>query len=148
MNPTESQPELSQPQAGPDPAATLESLRQQYERLQSLFQLTLVALILLSLGVNLFLFKQMRLARNQLAQEQIAVGKVAQDFNRSGELIRTFAARMQLYAVTHPDFRLVFDKYRSALGPYLTAPVPVAPAPPSRAPAPIPPAAAPKAGQK
>jgi hypothetical protein len=110
----------------PSQNADLES---RFQGLKQLFYYALFALIVTSVAVNIYLGKQMRLARAQLAEQRQSIGRLAEDFyNASEPLIRDFSVAMQSFAATNKDFAPIFDKYRPAFSKYLSG-SPVAPAP-------------------
>ena len=105
-------------------------LASQFHDLQNLFYIATFALLVMGVGVNIYLGKQMRLARMQLAEQRQTFGKAAEDFVNTGEpMIREFAMAMQSFASTNKDFAPIFEKYRPAFSKYLSgsAPAPAAP---------------------
>ena len=114
-------------------SVSVELVSRQLEILRTLFTAALVALILLSLGVTLFIFKQMRVVRAQLDDQRPTVTKMKADYEKISEpLIRNFAGRLQGFAASNPDFRPILDRYRNALGAYLNAPPAPVPVPPKK----------------
>ena len=110
-----------------------DSLESRFQGLKQLFYYALFALIVTSVAVNIYLGKQMRLARAQLAEQRQTIGRLSEDFyNASEPLIRDFSVTMQSFASTNKDFAQVFDKYRPAFAKYLSG----SPAAPAPAPAP------------
>lgn len=143
MDESDTQPDLPENKAGgvtPDALEALQyhfyKLRSQHEALRNLFLGTVAALILLSLGLNLFIGKQMRMVRAQLDEFRPQVTRVATEFKERREpAIRSFLNQLQSYASVHREFQPVLEKYRPLLGGYLAAnaapppatkPVPVA----------------------
>ena len=117
------------PQGRSSSAVSPELLQRQLEVLRTLFTTTLLALILLSLGVTLFVAKQMRMVRAQLDDQRPNVTKLATDYrNVSEPLIRNFTSRLQGFAAANPDFKPILDRYRPALGAYLNSPASPGPA--------------------
>lgn len=130
MNSPESESEAVQPSrpASPTPA-TVEELQRQCESLQNLFHLALVALIVFSLGVSLFVLKQMRLLRAQLVEQRPVVSRLMADYQKTSEpLIRKFTSAIDGFAVSNRDFQPILEKYRPVLKDYLTASLPPSPA--------------------
>ena len=120
--------------APPSDRAVLEFLAWRYDRLHTLFQFAVAGLIILSLALNVFLYKQMRLVRVQLPQQRDAVIRFAMEFQkRDDATIRAFVGKLQQFAVANPDFRAVLDAYRTHLSQYFMAAPPAliqkAPAP-------------------
>jgi len=96
-------------------------LASQFRELRNLFYLATFALLVMGVGVNIYLGKQMRLARAQLAEQRQTIGRVADDFqNNSEPMIREFAGAMQGFASTNKDFAPIFERYRPVFSKYLT----------------------------
>ena len=96
-------------------------LASQFRDLRNLFYIATFALLVMGVGVNIYLGKQMRLARMQLAEQRQTFGKAAEDFTNNTEpMIREFATAMQGFASTNKDFAPAFDKYRAALSKYVS----------------------------
>ena len=126
MNESPSQPDLPASQPGPDLLAALAALQQQTRALGRLLQLTLVALVLLGAGVNLYLLKQVRLLNAQLAVERPTVARMSAEFqNRDLPFFRNFGAKLQNYGYAHREFLPVLDRYRSVLEEFLVTMPPV-----------------------
>ena len=103
----------------------LSALRENQRQLQNLLLATLVALILMAGGVGGFIYKQVRLVQQNLAESRPAVQKMVADYQRASEpLIRNFITAMAQFAATNPDFRPIVDKYRPVLSNYMGAPLP------------------------
>ena len=67
-----------------------------------------MALLLLSVALNLFLYRQTDLIR----KERVVARSMVSDFEQSKEqLIKTFIAKLQEYATAHPDFDPILLKY-------------------------------------
>jgi hypothetical protein len=88
--------------------------------LKSLFYLAVLGLIVMGISLNIYLGKQMRLARAQLYAQQ----RSAEDSER---LVRNFATAMNSFASTNKDFQPVFDKYRGVFSKFIGGPPPAAP---------------------
>ena len=102
----------------------------EFRDLRNLFYIATFALLVMGVGVNIYLGKQMRLARTQLAQQRQTAGRAADDFQNSSEpMIREFAGAMQSFASTNKDFAPIFDRYRPLFSKYLTGSSPQPPAP-------------------
>ena len=102
--------------------------------MRQMFYIAVFALIVMGVSLNIYLGKQMRLARAQLAEQRQATSKIAQDFHGTSEpLIRNFAIAMNAFGATNRDFEVVFNKYRGAFAKYLTGPMPATPTPASPA---------------
>jgi hypothetical protein len=100
---------------------SLRELASQFHDLRSLFYLATFALLVMGVGVNIYLGKQMRLARAQLAEQRQTIGRATDDFQNNNEpMIREFAGAMQSFASTNKDFAPIFDRYRPAFSKYIT----------------------------
>jgi len=133
MNSPDPQSDLAQTPASSAGLPELQQLREQFHALQTLLVVTLAALILLSVGIDFYLFKQRRLLLAQVNQQRPAVAKLDLEFRKTREpLVRTFIDQLQAFAKTNRDFQPILEKYRPLLPQYFnSAPVltPVAPAP-------------------
>lgn len=117
-------------------------LRRQVRELYSLFFASMTALIILSLGVNLFIFRQMQAARTQLAASRSAVQTLTEQYQRKEPAMRQFTSELQTYAASHPEFAPILARYRPALpqffnqplleGPRRTPLIPASDPPPNR----------------
>lgn len=102
----------------------LSQLQRQYQFLETLVALTISALILMSLGLNLFLFKQMRLVRGQLHnQKQVAAAVLEEFHNKREPAIKNFVQALQRYGAANPEFSAIMEKYRPYLGKYFSSAV-------------------------
>jgi hypothetical protein len=109
---------------------SLGSLAGDFRDLRNLFYLAIFALLVMGVGVNIYLGKQMRFARTKLAEQRQIVGRASEEFQKTGEpMVRDFAAAMESFAATNKDFAPVFDRYRPAFSKYLSG---VSPAPAPR----------------
>jgi chromosome condensin MukBEF complex kleisin-like MukF subunit len=96
-------------------------LAAEFHDLRRLFYLATFALLVMGVGVNIYLGKQMRFARMKLAEQRQIVGRAADDFQSNSEpMVRDFAAAMQNFASTNKDFAPIFDRYRPAFSNYLS----------------------------
>jgi hypothetical protein len=134
-------PITSAPPSGqPTDREVIEFLAWRYDRLHTLFQFAVAGLIILSLAINVFLYKQMRLVRIQLPAQRDATIRYAMDFHKKDDqTIRAFVNRLQQFASTNADFQPILDQYRTPLSSYFLS------VPQKATPAPTPAAAAPSA---
>jgi len=86
---------------------------------------TFVALLVLSLSVNLFLAKQMRLVRAKLSESRPVVQRMEAEFKRKEPNMKVFLSALQTFAMANRDFQPVLDRYRAALPQYFMEPVAV-----------------------
>lgn len=115
------------------PSAPDADLASQFAGLKQLFYAAVFAMIILGASVNLYLAKQMRLARAQLLEQRQVSARTMEEFQKTSEpVVRNFVVALQGFAATNKDFEPIFAKYRGALSKYATGPTsttPVAPAP-------------------
>lgn len=132
MNPTAATPG-SPPQNSGRPA------RRVALDLQTLVLAAIAAVLVMSLGVNLFLYKQMRSARQQLTAARSLVQNLSDQYQAKEPAMRQFVITLQSFAAAHPEFEPVIQRYRIALPQFFNE-MPVAR--PSQGPArdPVPPA--------
>jgi glutamate/tyrosine decarboxylase-like PLP-dependent enzyme len=104
-------------------SAALQSLRDEVRTLRSLFGAAVMALLLLSFGINAYLYYQDRILRKELDTAK----KMAQEFETVRRpMVNTFITRLQEFARSHPDIKPILDKY--GIRPAAAAPAP-APSP-------------------
>jgi hypothetical protein len=126
-----SDPESSQPRQRPTslPAISVQLLEQQCQDLRTLLMATLVSLLILSMGLTLFLAKQMRLIRGKLSESRPVVYRMAADFQTKEPNMKTFIFSLQNYAHSNPAFQPILDRYRAAIPQYFVATMPVSSTP-------------------
>jgi len=118
MDATESPSSAPRP-GEPTDRAVLEFLAWRSDRLQTLFQFSLAALILLSAALNIFLYKQMRLVRIQIPSQREAAIRYGMEFSKRDDVtIRSFVTKLEQFAAANPDFRPILDHYRPHLSAY------------------------------
>ena len=104
-------------------SAGLQTLRDEVRTLRSLFSAAAMALLLLSFGINAYLYYQDRILRKELDTAK----KMTQDFETVRRpMVNTFITRLQDFARSHPDINPILDKY--GIRPAASAPAP-APSP-------------------
>ncbi len=123
---------MTEPHNASDPAALeslsgasagLQTLRGEVRALRSLFSVATLALLLLSFGINAYLYYQDRIVRNELN----AAKKMERDFEAlKRPTLTSFIARLQDFARSHPDINPLLDKYgiRSAAPAPASSPSP------------------------
>jgi glutamate/tyrosine decarboxylase-like PLP-dependent enzyme len=100
-------------------SAALQSLREEVRTLRSLFNAAAMALLLLSFGINAYLYYQDRVLRRDLD----AAKKMAQEFETVRRpMVSTFITQLQDFARSHPDINPILDKY--GIRPAASAPAP------------------------
>lgn len=103
-----------EPTTSPSNRVQESDLAAEVRGLKSLFYLAVLGLIVLGVSLNIYLGKQMRLARAQLYAQQRSI-------EDSERLVRNFAVAMNSFASTNKDFQPVFDKYRGVFSNYIGA---------------------------
>ena len=131
MDASDPQADFLQGKSAASLAIELEELQAQQRSLQALFVVALAALVVLCLGVDLYLFKQWRMAKTQLAEQGRVVSNIAAEFHQSREKnIRSFVNQLETFAKANRDFLPILERYRPALNQYFSSPPPLAvPAP-------------------
>ncbi len=110
-----------------------EDLKQQCAALQRQMQTLLLALIIVSGTLSVFLWRQVRYARRDLEAIKPAAAQVIQEFNQSRPNLDAFVAKVAEYGRTHPNFAPIMNKYR--IVPPAAAPAPAAAPKPAATPA-------------
>jgi len=104
-------------------SAALQTLREEVRTLRSLFSAAVMALLLLSFGINAYLYYQDRILRKELDTAK----KIALEFETVRRpMVNAFITRLQDFARSYPDIKPILDKY--GIRPAATAPAP-APSP-------------------
>jgi len=88
----------------------------------------LVALIVLSGTVTVYLFRQASMAGKDLEQLKPQATQVINGFNQNQQLMVNFINQLVAYGQAHPDFKPVLAKYGIAPVPGVPAGAPAAPA--------------------
>jgi len=105
-------------------SAALQTLRDEVGTLRSLFSAAAMALLLLSFGINAYLYYQDKILRKELD----AAKKMAREFETvKRPIVSSFITRLQDFARSHPDINPILDKY--GIRPAASAPAASAPAP-------------------
>ena len=118
MTPTETHVD-----SAPRPQVTLEVLHQGYQSLRMALNVVLVMLILLTGGLNIFLLKQVKLARRQVMEARTYIANYQQN---SEPLIDNFVGQLQAFTKSNPDFAPVLAKYFKLLNPAESSETPLA----------------------
>src|SRR5688572_20021722 len=118
MNPQDQQPqqpELPRQRPTSMPSVTVLELEAQCQDLRTLLTATLVALLVLSVGVNLFLAKEQRIVRQKLTALRPMVYDLAAQFRQKEPNMKAFINALQTYSYSNPDFRPLLDRYKVAI---------------------------------
>ena len=108
---------------------TVEEVFQHCQDLRTLLNATFVALLVLSLSVNLFLAKQMRQIRARVTEARPVVLRMQAEFQKKEPNMRNFVNALVGYAATDREFQMVLARYREALPQYLGTSIAVSSAP-------------------
>jgi hypothetical protein len=117
------------------PASEPAGWQEQQARLERQISFLLVALVILSSTLTVFLWRQVRYAKRDLETLRPMAAQVIQEFNQKRPEVDTFIARLFEYSRAHPDFAPIIEKYKIT---------PTTGAPPASATAPAPAAATPQ----
>lgn len=105
-------PDVSIPGGYRDPEPTVQELRQAYDSLRHLVISVLVLMIVVSGTLNLFLLRQAKYARADVAAIKPQVTQLVADYNKNkAPLIQDFARKLVEYGEKHPDFMPILKKY-------------------------------------
>ena len=104
------------------PTITVAELEQQCQDLRTLLTATFVALLVLSLSLNLFLVKQMRLVRAKVSESRPTIQRLQTQFKEKEPNMKNFVVALQTFAAANRDFQPVLDKYRYDLPQYIAPP--------------------------
>jgi hypothetical protein len=86
----------------------IEALRNEVQSLQGLLAFGLMLVLILSVAVNIFLYKQAADRSTEARNAQMIVN----NFVNGGEVqAREFWFKLSAYASTHPDFAPVYNKW-------------------------------------
>jgi hypothetical protein len=122
-NPIDPQPELPPQRPTVFQPITVQEVDQQCQDLRTLLTAICVALLVMSMALNLFLAKQMRQMRNKVSESRSMVKRIEAEFQLKEPNMRKFINALQSFATAHRDFQPVLDRYRAVLPQYLAAPV-------------------------
>jgi hypothetical protein len=128
--PPEQQPDLPPQRPKEFPTVTIQEVEQQCQDLRTLLTATFVALLVLSLSLNLFLAKQMRQVRSKVSESRPVVRRMQAEFKKKEPNMKSFINALQSFSAANRDFQPVLDKYKYALPQYLATPAGVSTAPP------------------
>ena len=118
----------SPPDFGPD----TKELREQHEVLRKLFFATLVAMLITSGSLAVFLIRQVIFVRRDLAAVRPQIEQLVKNYQQVEEpQINSFVNSLVNFARAHPDFQPILAKYKiapAAATPVAPTGVPTTPA--------------------
>ena len=92
--------------------ASLQALQEQVATLRTILVAALMALLLLSVGLNIYLFRQVDMVSKELG----LATRIVRDYETNKKpLISTFVSNLVVYARTHQDFNPVLRKFNPVL---------------------------------
>ncbi len=101
-----------------------------FETLQKLFFATLVAVLIISVSLNVFLVRQTIFARTDLKSVRQQISVLSANYQKVEEpQIRGFVNALIGFGRTNPDFVPILTKYKLPLTPIASEPAAVSPAP-------------------
>src|SRR6267154_3290600 len=86
-------------------------LSQQIDALRRQTFTLLLALIIVSGTLTVFLYRQASLTRKDIAAIKPQATQIIQAFNQNGPNIQNFVKQLAAFGATHPDFQPVLKKY-------------------------------------
>jgi len=128
---------MDKPETQPVIEPETEELKQQCACLQRQMMTLLLALVIVSGTLTVFLWRQARYARRDLEDMKSPAGQIIQEFNQNKAAMDGFVAKIAEFGRTHPDFAPIMTKYRipmptGAPPATATAPVPATTTPPKK----------------
>jgi hypothetical protein len=111
------------------PTVTVGELEQQNQDLRTLITASLVAGVVLSLSLNLFLLQQMRLVESKLAESRPSVLRMTEEFQKKEPTMKEFINALQTFALANPDFQPTLERCRHTVPQYFIQPVAISSAP-------------------
>jgi hypothetical protein len=106
-----------------------DDVNQQCVSLQRQMTTLLLAVVIVSGTLTVFLWRQARYARHDLDAIKPTAAQIIQEFNQKQAGLQTFVSKVAEYGRTHPDFAPIMNKYKltsitSAPPAAVTAPAP------------------------
>ena len=117
MNTTDPQGDLLQPRS--NSPANVDDVVAGHRQLVALFNVAMAAIVIMAVFMFAFMFKQYRMVRAQLNEQNPSIQRMYAEYQRTTEpLVKNFTSSLQAYAAKNRDFQPILDKYRDALRPY------------------------------
>lgn len=121
--------ESSRPRPTEFQRVTVNELEQQCHDLRTLLNATFVVLLVLSVAVNLFLAKQMRMIRAKVVEARPVIQRMQAEFQRKEPNMQKFVSALQSFSVTNPEFQPILARYRQVIPQYFGSSIAVMNAP-------------------
>jgi hypothetical protein len=99
----------TEPMLEPTAESRVETLQGELQALRTLVTISLILLIVFSFCVNVFLFRQVAMARAQVTQAELFI----QGFNTTE--VADFWNKLSDFSRTHPDFAPIWAKYKDLI---------------------------------
>lgn len=115
-------------------------LQEQLDALQRTVVIALVLMIILSGALNLFLLRQVKFSRTDLANTKPQATALINDYTKAMPMMNEFVNRVREYGRTHPDYMPILVKYGVVTTGTNQAPGVLSPVPKPAAPVPTVPA--------
>lgn len=113
----------------PENTMSTENSSEEIGKLRSLVALALVCLIIMSVSVNLFIYKQVKTLAAQVVELDNRNKALVEDFNKNQKNLYTaLISNLGTYARTDANYGLIFQKYQAVLSPPTAPAAPAAPA--------------------
>ena len=107
--------EISTPAAAPTPEP--ENATSEIACLQKQVGYLTVALLIVSMTVCVYMWRQARVTRMDLANFKTAAVQVLGNYQKDKPQWDAFVAKVAEYGKTHPDFAPIINKYKIAVAP-------------------------------
>ena len=103
--------DLPSPTTAPETGAP--EWQEQIEGLRRAVSSALILMLVVTGSFDVYLLRQVRFTRADLAQARLQAPQVAAQYNQiSGQAIQEFAKKLVDYGRTHPDFAPIIAKYK------------------------------------
>jgi hypothetical protein len=110
-------PAGAQPQGGPLPiheassASALKTIEEQYIGLRRLLSISLFFMLIFSMSVNLYLYRQMRSTRADMNAAKPQVEALRAQYQQQQPMIEGFLRNLVAFGRSHPDFNPILMKH-------------------------------------
>ena len=125
---------MDNPEIQPTPAPETEDLKQQCSGLQRQMTTLLLALVIVSGTLTVFLWRQVRYARRDLQAMKPPASQIIQDFKQNKAAMDAFIAKVAEFGRTHSDFTPIMTKYQIPTSTGVPPATAIAPKPATTAP--------------